>query len=75
MWGYEDPKQERSRQDYFWGGEFREESLEKIYFSNKGVQDVDIAKNTEDSLLTSDGRELGVQGVQCNPKGDKGNLV
>ena len=30
---------------------------------------------TEDSILTLDGWELGVQEAWCNPKGEKDNLV
>ena len=52
--------------------------MEKNYFSNKGVWDISVEKKiprTEDSILTSEGRELGVHEAWCNPKEDKGNLI
>ena len=52
--------------------------MEKNYFSNKGVWDIVVEKKiqrTEDFILTSEGRELGMHEAWCNPKGDKGNLI
>ena len=58
-------------------GNFGRSLWRRTIFSNKGVRDIAVEKipRTKDSILTLDGRESGVQGAWCNPKGDKGNLV